>query len=129
MSTSEYTKVYVEVSSDIYSSIDCDNYYYDTCYINRSETFVDGETEWTTKIFSCLDGQYNNQNPDSVQIRLTFMDLNYYDFFLKSSEDEFMNFMMGTSGNTQQSFGIEGGLGVFGSYVTKEINVPFNHSQ
>tara|TARA_B100000315_G_C14570327_1_gene585164 strand:+ start:1723 stop:2550 length:828 start_codon:yes stop_codon:yes gene_type:complete len=97
----------------------------DGCYINRYEYFEDGETEWTTKIFSCYDevGGYNN--PDSLSIQLTFMDINYYDCFVKNAEDNFLNFLMGISGNTRHRFGVEGGLGVFGSYATTTVILPF----
>ena len=98
------------------------------CYIHKSEYFESGETEWKTKIFSCYDNQreYYSGNPDSLTIQLTFMDINYYEYFIKYDEDEFLNFLMGISGSTRYAFGVEGGLGVFGSYATDKINLRFD---
>ena len=98
------------------------------CYIHQSEYFENGETEWTTRIFSCIDNYYGyySENPDSLSINLTFMDINYYNYFVKNDEDEFLNFLMGMSGSTQYAFGVEGGLGVFGSYATDVVILPFD---
>ena len=98
------------------------------CYIHKSEYFESGETEWTTKIFSCIDNNYGyyGENPDSLSINLTFMDINYYNYFVKNDEDEFLNFLMGMSGSTQNAFGVEGGLGVFGSYAKDIVILPFD---
>ena len=98
------------------------------CYIHKSEYFENGETEWTTRIFSCIDNNYgyDNVNPDSLSINLTFMDINYYDYFVAYNEDNFLNFIMGMSGSTQDAFGVEGGLGVFGSYATDIVILPFD---
>ena len=98
------------------------------CYINKTAYFEHGETEWTTRIFSCIDNNYgyNNENPDSLSINLTLMDINYYDYFVAYDEDNFLNFIMGMSGSTQDAFGVEGGLGVFGSYATDIVILPFD---
>jgi len=94
------------------------------CYINRTAYFENGETEWTTKIFSCAVEGINN--PDNLSIQLTFMDINYYDYFVAYDDDNFLNFIMGISGSTQDAFGVEGGLGVFGSYATDIVILPFD---
>ena len=96
------------------------------CYINKTAYFENGETEWIAKIYNCYDFKEGFTNPDSLLIKLTFMDINYYDYFVKKSEDEFLNFLMGISGSTQNSFGVEGGLGVFGSYATNKVILPFD---
>ena len=108
--------------------IEVESWDYPGCYIYKSEYFENGETEWTTKIFSCYDneGGYYSDNPDSLTIQLSFIDINYYDYFIRYEEAEFLNFLMGTSGSTQYAFGVEGGIGVFGSYATDKITLPFD---
>ena len=77
-------------------------------------------------VFSCHDEEYENGNPDSLSIQPTFMDNNYYKYFVNGEEDKFLNFLMGISGTTQNAIGVEGGLGVFGSYARDRVIIPFN---
>ena len=116
----------VPENSIVYIEVESMDYY--GCYIHKSEYFESGETEWTTKIFSCIDNNYGyyGENPDSLSINLTFMDINYYNYFVKNDKDEFLNFLMGMSGSTQNAFGVEGGLGVFGSYAKDIVILPFD---
>lgn len=116
----------VPENSIVYIEVESMDYY--GCYIHKSEYFYNGETEWPTKIFSCIDNNYGyySENPDSLSINLTFMDINYYNYFVKNDKDEFLNFLMGMSGSTQHAFGVEGGLGVFGSYAKDIVILPFD---
>ena len=53
------------------------------------------------------------------------MDQNYYDFFIKYSQQgsEFSNLYIG-SGGTGRNFGIEGGIGIFGSVGIDRHFIP-----
>jgi len=98
------------------------------CNIEKNKYFENGETEWTTKIFSCYNDEegYYSDNPENLSIQLTFMDTNYYDYFINYSGDGFFNFLMGIYGNTQEAYGVIGGLGVFGSYATETAMISFD---
>ena len=49
------------------------------------------------------------------------MDYNYYEYFIVGSGDSFENFLFEGGGNSGQSWGIEGGYGIFGSYSSDKL--------
>ena len=58
---------------------------------------------------------YPVENYMGVSFNLRAFDQNYYDYFILNDDSEFINFIIGQPGATAKSFGINGGLGVFGS--------------
>ena len=52
------------------------------------------------------------------------MDQNYYDYFIKYGQDpEFTSLFLG-EGSSGRNFGIEGGIGLFGSIGMDRAHIP-----
>jgi hypothetical protein len=94
-----------------------DDYFYEKNYlcgidqeyiISPQESSAIYRREW-------CDPEFNEPSwdEDILLFRLMSMDENYFDYFIKYSETEFTSSF--GSGGSGRSFGIEGGIGVFGS--------------
>jgi len=91
------------------------------CINNENRYYEMNDSTDIFKLELCdyyYDAEFNNEFISSVNIQLREYDKNYFDYFVLYDEDEFMNFLIGQPGSTAKSFGIEGGLGVFGSFIT-----------
>jgi len=119
-----------EYTGDFNTTISTGKLFYDweeyICGMDQFDILEPGDTTWTSSIDSwCL-----NQNPDpdrisTMDIRLRFLDENYYRYFLASNKDgDISNFLIGT-GSIGTAYGLEGGVGVFGAlsadWVTRYV--------
>lgn len=78
-----------------------------------------GDTSWVSEMQNCAD--YEKDTAVEMMIELRAMDKNYYDYFIKESlDDDFANFLLGSS-YIGESYGLEGGQGVFGAIATDRI--------
>jgi len=76
-----------------------------------------GDTTWTSTVDSyCLEGRLDQDDVTSLDIRLRYLDENYYRYFLATDEGaaSISNFLIG-EGSIGNTYGIEGGFGVFGA--------------
>lgn len=104
------------------SFYDVDTHFESNFCLDREEQYyIDGEIMDTFDLDLCdyieeylIDDQYLG----TVKIQLSNYDKNYFDYFILNNDDEFLNFITGQPGTTAKSFGINGGLGVFGSFFT-----------
>ncbi len=91
------------------------------CGVWMMGEFQEGSNSWVSPHEQCDGGGGEFWDPDTVQIEIIGMENNYYDYFIKhSGEDDFIDFIMG-GGNTGASFGVEGGIGVFGAITVDRI--------
>lgn len=97
------------------------------CGIQQQEFIYPGDTTWTFIKEWCGDSEFNQDSwdEDFLLINLMSMDQNYYDFFIKYSQEgsEFSNLYIGPGG-TGRNFGIEGGIGIFGSVGVDRHVIP-----
>jgi len=97
--------------------------YHWLCGSNQIAILNEGDSSWTSSVENCERGWiYDTESEaDSIQIEIRSMDNNYYQYFIKHAYDqEFVNFLLG-GGASGYSFGVEGGLGVFGAIATDRI--------
>ena len=96
---------------------------YNSCGFWQELVVSPGDTVWTYRRDICEDavriGETNDyETEDFLLINLMSMDSNYHNYFLKyggSGEDgEFSSLFLG-QGGSGRSFGIQGGIGIFGS--------------
>ena len=91
------------------------------CGMHFKRYFSAGETQLTTPHENCLDDLDDYYDPDTVMIEVIGMDENYHNYFVKySGEDDFVDFILG-GGSSGDSFGVQGGLGVFGAITVDRI--------
>ena len=96
---------------------------YDSCGFWQELVVSPGDTVWTYRRDICEDavriGETNDyETEDFLLINLMSMDNNYHNYFLKYGGDgedkEFSSLFLG-QGGSGRSFGIQGGIGLFGS--------------
>jgi len=96
---------------------------YDSCGFWQELVVSPGDTVWTYRRDICEDavriGETNDyETEDFLLINLMSMDSNYHNYFLKygggGEDEEFSSLFLG-QGGSGQSFGIQGGIGLFGS--------------
>jgi hypothetical protein len=98
------------------------------CGIYQYGTTDPGDTTWNSSIDSwCYENNPDPGDQTQLDIRLRFLDNNYYDYFLATDEGaKISNFLVG-GGAVGAAYGVEGGYGVFGSlsaYWTQRIAIP-----
>ena len=71
------------------------------------------EESWTYRRDICDVNYYQEWDEDLLLLNLMSMDNNYFDYFIRYGEVEFTSDF--ASGGSGRSFGIDGGIGVFGS--------------
>ncbi len=96
---------------------------YDSCGFWQELVVSPSDTVWTYRRDICEDavriGETNDyETEDFLLINLMSMDSNYHDYFLKygggGEDEEFSSLFLG-QGGSGRSFGIKGGIGIFGS--------------
>ena len=96
---------------------------YDSCGFWQELVVSPGDTVWTYRRDICEDavriGETNDyETEDFLLINLMSMDSNYHNYFLKygggGEDKEFSSLFLG-QGGSGRSFGIQGGIGLFGS--------------
>ena len=96
---------------------------YDSCGFWQELVVSPGDTVWTYRRDICEDavriGETNDyETEDFLLINLMSMDSNYHNYFLKygdpEADQEFSSLFLG-QGGSGRSFGIQGGIGVFGA--------------
>jgi hypothetical protein len=101
-----------------------DNYNNNDYGLTQEEIIGPGEESWTLRKEFSEDGGNLNWDEDWLLISLMSMDENYYDFFFRYADDsEYSNIFLG-EGGSGQSFGIEEGIGVFGSIGIDRHTMP-----
>ncbi|MBH10947.1 MAG: hypothetical protein CMG74_11480 [Candidatus Marinimicrobia bacterium] len=97
-------------------------YYYErgVCGINQERLISPGENNWTYHREFCDENNFSEQDwgEDWLLLQLMSMDQNYYDFFIKYSQEdqEYSNLFIG-QGGSGRNYGVEGGIGIFGSVI------------
>jgi len=96
---------------------------YDSCGFWQELAVSPGDTAWTYRRDLCEEtvsiGETNEyETEDFLLINLMSMDRNYHNYFLKyggdGEDEEFSSLFLG-QGGSGRSFGIQGGIGIFGS--------------
>ena len=93
---------------------DWENY---VCGTEQFGILEPGDTTWTSTIDSwCLEQNQDEGSVTLMDIRLRYLDENYYRYFLATDSDveDISNFLIG-EGSIGTAYGIEGGFGVFGA--------------
>jgi hypothetical protein len=106
-----------------------DDYYGDEsrCGFWQENIIKPDEESWTYRRDICDESNksYDEEwDEDLLLLNLMSMDNNYFDYFIKFGEDaEFTSTTLG-EGGSGRSFGIEGGIGVFGSVAIDRHWIP-----
>jgi len=90
-------------------------------YTGENKVFIEpGSASW--KSFPEDASSFDDDDFDcDMEIRLTAMDDNYYEYFVKKPlDDEFVSFLLGDA-NSGLSCGIEGGYGLFGAIAVDHV--------
>lgn len=87
-----------------------------------------GKTTYEIKLGNC-DENNDWDYPEEVKIVLQTMDDNYYQYFINTPGFEWSNLLLGGGGFSARAFGVEGGLGVFGSVARVEIIRPYQFEE
>lgn len=93
------------------------------CGTNIQETIPPGDSIWTSSYpMECYSYEWG---PDLVllEIAIKALDENFYGYFYQHQADEFYSFFMGL-GSEAASYGVSGGLGIFGSVSRSHIYRP-----
>ena len=88
---------------------------------DRVVNLQDGIYTVPTKI--CEDRELEIIEPLPFKIGLTTIDENYYKYFIRGEEGGYSNFLLGAGTTGGRSVGIYGGLGVFCSIATTQLDV------
>ena len=83
-----------------------------------------GDTTWISSVESwCLEYPQEDDSVAPMDIRLRFLDDNYYRYFLATDADveDISNFLIG-EGSIGTAYGVDGGFGVFGALSADWIN-------
>jgi len=83
----------------------------------RQENIIKPEEESWTYRRDIFDGNFDqecDENQFFLNLNLMSMDNNYFDYFIRFGEVEFSSSTIG-EGGSGRSFGIDGGIGIFGS--------------
>ena len=93
-----------------------DYYYGDgfSCGVWQENIIKPEEASWTYRRDICEESYDQEWDEDLLSLNLMSMDNNYFDYFIKFGEVEFSSSTIG-EGGSGRSFGIDGGIGVFGS--------------
>ena len=85
-----------------------------SCGLWQENIIKPDEESWTYRRDICGESNDQEWDEDLLLLNLMSMDNNYFDYFIKFGEVEFSSSTIG-EGGSGRSFGIDGGIGVFGS--------------
>ena len=85
-----------------------------SCGLWQENIIKPEEASWTYRRDICEESYDQEWDEDLLSLNLMSMDNNYFDYFIKFGEVEFSSSTIG-EGGSGRSFGIDGGIGVFGS--------------
>jgi len=102
-----------------------DDYYGDgsRCGFWQENIIKPEEESWTYRRDICDESYDQEWDEDLLLLNLMSMDNNYFDYFIKFGEVEFSSSTIG-EGGSGRSFGIDGGIGVFGSVAIDRHWIP-----
>jgi len=94
-----------------------------TCGLWQENIIKPEEESWTYRRDICDESYYQEWDEDLLLLNLMSMDNNYFDYFIRYGEVEFSSPTIG-EGGSGRSFGIDGGIGVFGSVAIDRHWIP-----
>ncbi len=94
-----------------------------SCGLWQENIIKPEEESWTYRRDICDESYYQEWDEDLLLLNLMSMDNNYFDYFIKFREVEFSSSTIG-EGGFGRSFGIDGGIGVFGSVAIDRHWIP-----
>ena len=84
-----------------------------SCGLWQENIIKPDEQSWTYRRDICGESNDQEWDEDLLLLNLMSMDNNYFDYFIRFGEVEFSSSTIG-EGGSGRSFGIDGGIGVFG---------------
>ena len=94
-----------------------------SCGLWQENIIKPEEESWTYRRDICDESYYQEWDEDLLLLNLMSMDNNYFDYFIRYGEVEFSSSTIGEGGSVR-SFGIDGGIGVFGSVAIDRHWIP-----
>jgi len=94
-----------------------------SCGLWQENIIKPEEESWTFRRDICDVSNDQEWDEDLLLLNLMSMDNNYFDFFIRFGEVEFSSSTIG-EGGSGRSFGIDGGIGVFGSVAIDRHWIP-----
>jgi len=94
-----------------------------SCGLWQENIIKPEEESWTYRRDICDVNYYQEWDEDLLLLNLMSMDNNYFDYFIRYGEVEFSSSTIG-EGGSGRSFGIDGGIGVFGSVAIDRHWIP-----
>ena len=94
-----------------------------SCGLWQENIIKPEEESWTYRRDICEESYDQEWDEDLLLLNLMSMDNNYFDFFIRFREVEFSSSTIG-EGGSGRSFGIDGGIGVFGSVAIDRHWIP-----
>ena len=94
-----------------------------SCGLWQENIIKPEEESWTYRRDICGESNDQEWDEDLLLLNLMSMDNNYFDYFIRYGEVEFSSSTIG-EGGSGRSFGIDGGIGVFGSVAIDRHWIP-----
>ena len=94
-----------------------------SCGLWQENIIKPEEESWTYRRDICEESYDQEWDEDLLLLNLMSMDNNYFDYFIRYGEVEFSSSTIG-EGGSGRSFGIDGGIGVFGSVAIDRHWIP-----
>jgi len=94
-----------------------------SCGLWQENIIKPEEESWTYRRDICDVNYYQEWDEDLLLLNLMSMDNNYFDYFIRYGEVEYSSSTIG-EGGSGRSFGIDGGIGVFGSVAIDRHWIP-----
>ena len=94
-----------------------------SCGLWQENIITPEEESWIYRRNICDESYDQEWDEDLLLLNLMSMDNNYFDYFIKFREVEFSSSTIG-EGGFGRSFGIDGGIGVFGSVAIDRHWIP-----
>ena len=94
-----------------------------SCGLWQENIIKPDEESWTYRRDICGESNDQEWDEDLLLLNLMSMDNNYFDYFIRFGEVEFSSQTIG-EGGSGRSFGIDGGIGVFGSVAIDRHWIP-----
>ena len=94
-----------------------------SCGLWQENIIKPEEESWTYRRDICGESSDQEWDEDLLLLNLMSMDNNYFDYFIRFGEVEFSSSTIG-EGGSGRSFGIDGGIGVFGSVAIDRHWIP-----